>query len=159
MYLTVLFDFSVYNFMSAKHYSFAEKSSSASEVPSKTKRKKCSFISRCLKVTGFIILFPIVLFTTVSVLSMINPSFGLYMGQKTADLQYPLQRVVRLISLPLHRYIDLSKWSNWECMVDNPLYVPGRMLLNCLLLLLVVDSLIKCTICICNHMGPRAIKY
>ena len=116
--------------MSAKHYSFAEKSSSASEVPSKTKSKKCSFISRCLKVTGFIILLPIVLLSTVSVLSMINPSFELYIGQKTADLQYPLQRVIRLISLPLHHYIDLSKWSNLECIVDNPLYVPGRMLLN-----------------------------
>lgn len=122
--------------MSAKHYSFAERSSSASEVPSKTKSKKCSFIIRCLKVAGFIILLPILLFTTVSVLSMINPSVGLYIGQKTADLQYPLQRAVRLISLPLHHYIDLSKWSDWECMVDNPLYVPGRMLLNCLLLFL-----------------------
>lgn len=80
---------------------------------------------------GFIILLPILLYTAVSVMSMINPSFGLYIGQKTADFQYPLQRAVRLISLPLHRYIDLSKLSGWECMVDNPLYVPGRMLLNC----------------------------
>lgn len=100
-------------------------------VASKTKSKKCSFISRCLKVAGFIILLPILLYTAVSVMSMINPSFGLYIGQKMADFQYPLQRAVRLISLPLHRYIDLSKLSGWECMVDNPLYVPGRMLLNC----------------------------
>ena len=132
--------------MSGKHYScsFLEKSSSASEAPSKTKSKKCSLISRCLKVAGFIFLLPILLYTTVSVLSMINPSIGLYMGQKTADLQYPLQRVVRLISLPLHRYIDFSKWSALDCMVDNPLYVPGRMLLNCFLLLLFCfDSSIK----------------
>ena len=111
--------------------SFAEKSPPASEVASKTKSKKCSFLSRCLKVAGFIILLPILLYTAVSMLSMINPAFGLYIGQKTADLQYPLQRAVRFISLPLHRYIDLSKWSDWECMVENPLYVPGRMLLNC----------------------------
>lgn len=125
-------------YMSAKHScSFVEKSPSASEVPSKTKSKKCSFISCCLKVAGFIILLPILLYTAVSVLSMINPSIGLYIGQKTADLQYPLQRAVRLISLPLHRYVDLSKWSAWECMVENPLYVPGRMLLNCFFLALI----------------------
>lgn len=137
--------------MSAKHScSFVEKSPSASEVPSKTKSKKCSFISYCLKVAGFIILLPILLYTAVSVLSMINPSIGLYIGQKTADLQYPLQRAVRLISLPLHRYVDLSKWSAWECMVENPLYVPGRMLLNCFFFFS-FDSLIKCTICSGNN--------
>lgn len=63
-------------------------------------------------------------------MAMIKPSFGLYIGQMTADLQYPLQRVVRLISLPLHNFMDLSAFSAWECMVDNPLYVPGRMMLN-----------------------------
>lgn len=78
-------------------------------------------------------------------LSMINPAVGLYVGQKTADLQYPLQRAVRLISLPLHRYIDLSKWSDWECMVNNPLYVPGMMLMELVLLCFFTFKLIHCS--------------
>ena len=65
------------------------------------------------------------LYAGLTVLSAASPTFMLYIGQATADLQYPLQRVVRFMALPLHRFFDLSKLSAWECMVDNPLYVPG----------------------------------
>ena len=125
--------------------SFAEKSPTVSEAESKTKSKKCSFMGRCLKAAGLIILLPILFYTAVSMLSMINPSIGLYVGQKTADLQYPLQRAVRLISLPLHRYIDLSKWSDWECMVNNPLYAPGRMLMELVLFSFFTFRLMHCS--------------
>ena len=74
---------------------------------------------------GFIILLPILLYMVVSLLSIASPKFTLYIGQATADLQYPLQRMVRLISLPFHRFYDFSQLSAWECMVDNPLFVPG----------------------------------
>lgn len=105
------------------------KSPSAPKDESKTKTKKRGCVSRCFQVAGLIILLPILLYTGVTLLTEINPSFGLYIGQKTADLQYPLQRIVRLISLPLHDVLELSKLSAWECMVDNPLYVPGKMML------------------------------
>ena len=71
---------------------------------------------------------PFFLVTVLTALSATNTSFALYIGQMTADYQYPLQRVVRMLALPLHQFIDFSDWNAWQCMVDNPLYVPGRML-------------------------------
>lgn len=106
--------------------SFTERPSPASKDGSKSKTKKLSYLSCCLQVTGFMILLPILLYTGFTAISTASPSFSLYVGQATADLSYPLQRVVRLVSLPLHRFFDMSKANAWECMVDNPLYVPGR---------------------------------
>jgi len=103
-----------------------ERPSPVSKGESKTKAKKRSYLSCCLQVTAFIILLPIMLYAGLTVLSEASPTFMLYIGQATADLQYPLQRVVRFMALPLHRFFDLSKLSAWECMVDNPLYVPEK---------------------------------
>ena len=95
---------------------------------SKTKAKKRSWFSYCLQVAGVVvILLPILLYTAVTLISLSDTSFALKVGQMTADWQYPLQRTVRFISLPLHRIMDLTKLSAWECMVENPLYVPGTM--------------------------------
>ena len=108
-------------------FNFAERpSQSPPKDDSKTKTKNRSYLCCCLQVAGFILLLPVVLYMTVSLLSSANPSIGLYIGQATADLQYPLQRVVRFMSLPVHRIYDLSKLSSWECMVNNPLYTPGN---------------------------------
>lgn len=93
---------------------------------SKTKTKNRSYLCCCLQVAGFILLLPVVLYMALSLLSSANPSIGLYIGQATADLQYPLQRVIRFMSLPFHRIYDLSKLSAWECMVNNPLYTPDK---------------------------------
>lgn len=107
-------------------FNFAERPQSPPKDDSKTKTKNRSYLCCCLQVAGFILLLPVVLYMTLSLLSSANPTIGLYIGQATADLQYPLQRVIRFMSLPFHHIYDLSKFSSWECMVNNPLYTPGN---------------------------------
>lgn len=97
-----------------------------SKDENKSKQKPCSRFTYCLKVTAWIVLLPIVLYTIVAALSAASPKTGLYIGHLTADLQYPVQRMVRFMSLPLHRHFDMSKLSEWECMIDNPLFVPEK---------------------------------
>lgn len=103
-----------------------ERSPSGPKNRSKTKAKKHICFSVCLKLTAFVMLLPILLYTIVTVITVTNASFALYIGQLTADYQYPLQRFVRLMALPLHQFYDFTKLSAWDCMVDNPLYVPEK---------------------------------
>lgn len=103
-----------------------ERSSSDSKNGGKTRAKKRSCFSVCLKVTVFVMLLPIFLYTALTVISVTNSSFALYIGQLTADYQYPLQRMIRFVVLPLHQFYDFTKLGAWDCMVDNPLYVPEK---------------------------------
>ena len=69
---------------------------------------------------------PILLYAVLAALSAASPTFALYIGQATADLQYPMQRLVRFMSLPMHHFFDMSKFSAWECVIDNPMFIPGK---------------------------------
>lgn len=111
----------------------------------KTRAKKHSCFSVCLKVTVFVMLLPIFLYTALTVISVTNSSFALYIGQLTADYQYPLQRMIRFVVLPLHQFYDFTKLGAWDCMVDNPLYVPGMIPSNTFDLLSFVNYLCSFT--------------
>lgn len=93
----------------------------------------------------FVMLLPIFLYTALTVISVTNSSFALYIGQLTADYQYPLQRMIRFVVLPLHQFYDFTKLGAWDCMVDNPLYVPGMIPSNTFDLLSFVNYLCSFT--------------
>lgn len=100
-----------------------ERPAAHSKDKNKTKHKPYGHFSFCLKLTAWIIFLPFVLYVAVAVVSSAHPKFALYIGQATADFQYPFQRFVRFMSLPLHRFFDMSKYGSWECIIDNPLFV------------------------------------
>lgn len=106
-------------------FSFAEKTPPSSKDENKATVKKRNYISCCLQVTAFIIVLPLVLYAILTALGAASPSIALQFGQATADFQYPIQRVIRFMSLPMHRFFDLSKLSAWDCLIDNPLFIPG----------------------------------
>ena len=110
--------------------SFAERPAAHSKDKNKTKHKPYGHFSFCLKLTAWIIFLPFVLYVAVAVVSSAHPKFALYIGQATADFQYPFQRFVRFMSLPLHRFFDMSKYGAWECIIDNPLFVQGKWPVN-----------------------------
>lgn len=113
--------------------SFAERQAARSKDVNKTKQKPYGHFSFCLKLTAWIIFLPFVLYVALAVLSSAHPKIALYIGQATADFHYPFQRFVRFMSLPLHRFFDMSKYGSWECIIDNPLFVQGKWPVNCYL--------------------------
>jgi hypothetical protein len=68
----------------------------------------------------------VVVFGGIYVAADQNKQFGLLVGRTFADWQYPVVRLVRLTTLPLHGYFNLSTMYKWECILQNPTYVPSK---------------------------------
>lgn len=88
------------------------------------KRAKCGCFKSCLMLCLFITIgifsagiFGACLYTNFS-------PFELYVNSVVSDLQYPVMRRWRLLSLPLHSYFDLHYLAVKECLINNPWYIP-----------------------------------
>lgn len=62
----------------------------------------------------------------VIVASEHNKQFALLVGRTFADMTYPIVRLVRLTTLPIHRWFDVSDMYSWECILQNPSFVPSK---------------------------------
>ncbi|XP_048587571.1 uncharacterized protein LOC116619805 [Nematostella vectensis] len=100
-----------------------ESSAATEEKPPKAKKR-----GLCLNICIAVFLILVLLVSTffvVSVAASHNKEFGLALGQRFLEWQYPMVRIARFAALPLHKVFDLSEAYKWECIVNNPEYVPA----------------------------------
>ena len=45
------------------------------------------------------------------------------------NMAYSIARAMRFISMPFHKFIDMKRAQKWECLVRNPFYKAGAVVL------------------------------
>ena len=79
----------------------------------------------CLRKLAYFTLCGVFLLIGVGMACNYNQQCSLYASQTMADISYPLIRIIRFVALPIHKFHDMSFMNKWDCIIDNPLYVPG----------------------------------
>ncbi|XP_062591182.1 uncharacterized protein LOC134252697 [Saccostrea cucullata] len=83
-------------------------------------------IWRCIGYTPVVvsclILGVLILFAGSSLLFVVFPSAEHYMSGKLQPYGYTIFRTIRLATLPLHRYFNITSLYDAECLVENPWY-------------------------------------
>ena len=99
------------------------------EVPnSQTKEPKSKSFNICKLVFVIMATILCLLFLIIGgvlVASERNKQFGLLIGRTLADWHYPIVRFVRLSTLPLHTWFNISHMYSWECIINNPSHQQG----------------------------------
>ncbi|KAK3729214.1 hypothetical protein QZH41_012252 [Actinostola sp. cb2023] len=100
---------------------------SLGETPksNRTKHQGFSFCKCIFIVTATMFCLSFLIIGGVIVASEQNMQFRLFVGRTLADCHYPIVRLVRFITLPLHRRFDISYMHSWDCIIENPTFETG----------------------------------